>query len=179
MKANKLLFLLIILFVSFLAKEARAAAGDTSSCKITATITNIEFKKFDGPDDAYYMAGLFTYRDYYLVNLNITNIDKRKGQGPPCDEKFTQNIQQVELTAEEYDKNPISIGQKIEGRIFKDSESDWYQPPYFLLDVTNQNKPNYLLLMYILGSVFLIIVATITTILKKGGNNVNNSTNKK
>lgn len=134
-KQTKLLTTTIILITSVFAVQIVNAvpAAPSSTCEITANVLMIEKTRTDIKGRGMPPREDF---DYYKVSLDILDISTYKQEGGrSCDNSYIELAEQSDLisTLAEYNKNPISEGQKIKAKI-NFSGDEWFSG-YFLSDI--------------------------------------------
>jgi len=132
---NKIIIpIFILIAIGFVGQVVYAApAAPSPTCEITATISGLEKTRTN-------MEGLGRPPrenfDYYKVNLYILDISTYKQEGGrSCDNSYIEHAEQSgqKLSLTEYNKNPISTGQKIKAKINFGGD-EWFSG-YFLSDI--------------------------------------------
>jgi hypothetical protein len=134
---NKLFLICFSLLFFFLFNRQivlAVPAAPSPVCEIMAEIINLEKTKTQRPD-----VPAENQFDYYKVNLKISSISTWQKEGTRvCDNSLIESAQNSILTAEEYNLQPILVGQKIKAKITFDGD-EWFGG-YFLSAIEIQKN---------------------------------------
>jgi len=132
---NKIIIpIFVLIAIGFVSQVVYAVPATPSpTCEITATISSLEKTRTNIEGLGQPPRENF---DYYKVNLDILSISTYKQEGGrSCDNSYIELAKQSgqKLSLTEYNKNPISTGQKIKAKIHF-SGDEWFGG-YFLSDI--------------------------------------------
>lgn len=131
---NKVVITILILGMVFCAIRIANAvpAAPSPTCEIIAKVIKIEKTKIVTPP----ILQLSDEIEYYRVKLQILEISTYQKEGSrSCDDSYIKTAEEAGqiLTLKEYDKNPISQGQKIKAKIHFSGDERFHG--YFLSDI--------------------------------------------
>ncbi len=165
---NKILILILVASVFAIQFANAVPAAPSPTCEIIANVLNVEKTRTN-------ILGQSSRQNYYSLNLDILNISIHKQEGDfSCDNSYIDSAEKSGqiLILDEYNKNPISEGQKIKAKIHLGGDERFNG--YFLSDIqilegatTENDKTKWLKSLRFIIPTLIILFIILHILLKR------------